>query len=227
MRNPTVNRSLKDTAMDHIDHALGRPFDPLGETYRNRYIVDTSSATAAEFRASPHWEEVGDAYPVDGHAYFRVTQTGREALLEHLKANARNSKLFSVTFDGAECSPVVAETRGKAVYAAFLNIRDGYDITFSEFCRRVSVQLVGSYRSPNVTKADVIETITAHPDWTGSEIAAHLSCHSAYVRSTARRNGLTLPKRGARKPSPEILRERAAELMRQAEELERAEAAHG
>ncbi|MCE8421278.1 hypothetical protein LZ190_21915, partial [Rhodovulum sulfidophilum] len=206
--------------MDRIDHALGRPFDPLGETCRNRYVVNSNSETAAELFNSLHWKYQGGA-GASGLVCFQVTQTGREALLEHLRANARNSQLFSVTFDGAECSPVVAETRGKAVYAAFLNIRDGCDITFSEFCRRASVQLVGSYRSPNVTKADVIDTITAHPDWTGPEIAAHLSCHSAYVRKVARAAGLTLPKRGARKPSAEILRERAAELMRQAEELER------
>lgn len=28
-----VNRYLKDKAMDHIDHALGRPVDPMDETY--------------------------------------------------------------------------------------------------------------------------------------------------------------------------------------------------
>lgn len=39
MKNPTVNRYLKDKAMDHIDHALGRPVDPLRESYRNHFYL--------------------------------------------------------------------------------------------------------------------------------------------------------------------------------------------
>lgn len=37
--NLRVDRYLENQAMDHIDHALGRPLDPLGETYRNFYAT--------------------------------------------------------------------------------------------------------------------------------------------------------------------------------------------
>lgn len=41
-----VNRSLADPQMDDIDHALGRPRDPLGETYRNHYVAPADSEAA-------------------------------------------------------------------------------------------------------------------------------------------------------------------------------------
>ncbi|WP_319533384.1 hypothetical protein [uncultured Cohaesibacter sp.] len=39
MINHSVNRSLDDKAMDAIDHALGRPVDPMSESYRNYYCA--------------------------------------------------------------------------------------------------------------------------------------------------------------------------------------------
>lgn len=53
------------------------------------------------------------------------------------------------------------------------------------------------------TKHDVIAAHHDHPEWNSTDIAGHLGCCSAYVRATARRNGLTLPKRsaGGRAPS--------------------------
>lgn len=47
---------------------------------------------------------------------------------------------------------------------------------------------------PNVTKSMVIAQHLAHPDWGATRIAHHLGCNDAYVRATAARNGLVLPK---------------------------------
>jgi hypothetical protein len=44
------------------------------------------------------------------------------------------------------------------------------------------------------TKHDVIRLHQLRPEWSAPEIAAEIGCHSAYVRSTAQRNGLVLPK---------------------------------
>lgn len=44
------------------------------------------------------------------------------------------------------------------------------------------------------TKDDVVRLHREHPDWCAAEIAAALGCESAYVRATARRNNLDLPK---------------------------------
>lgn len=138
MDNPKMDRYLKDKAMDHIDHALGRPFDPTGETYRNYFAIDTGSDLAAQFRASPNWRE-GRA--CDDMAYFFVTDEGRAALAAHLKEIGDKNRMFAVTFDGEACSPVIAESHGKARYQAFLNISDCWDISFREFCKQVSVRL--------------------------------------------------------------------------------------
>jgi hypothetical protein len=43
------------------------------------------------------------------------------------------------------------------------------------------------------TKHDVIRLHQLRPEWSAPEIAAEIGCHSAYVRSTAQRNGLVLP----------------------------------
>lgn len=42
------------------------------------------------------------------------------------------------------------------------------------------------------TKHEVIAVHTAHPDWNSVQIASKLNCCDAYVRSTFRRNGMTL-----------------------------------
>ena len=46
----TVNRYLADPAMDDVDHALGRPLDPMRESYRNRYAVDAGDAAGRGIR---------------------------------------------------------------------------------------------------------------------------------------------------------------------------------
>jgi len=55
------------------------------------------------------------------------------------------------------------------------------------------------------TKRQVIDTHLKHHDWGPSEIADHLHCCSGYVRATAQRCNLKLP-RSANKPrNPENL----------------------
>ena len=78
-----VNRSLADPDMDDIDHALGRPRDPLGETYRNHYVAPADSEVAEHMRWSFYWSE---GKPMNGgrDVLFTVTQMGREALAKHL-----------------------------------------------------------------------------------------------------------------------------------------------
>lgn len=44
------------------------------------------------------------------------------------------------------------------------------------------------------TKREVLDLHAAHPDWNSVQIADVLGCMPEYVRSTFRRNGLTLPK---------------------------------
>lgn len=125
--NPKVNRHLEDKAMDHIDHALGRPVWPLRESYRNNFAIDDESDLAKVFDASPHWEKRG----VNGAmAFFSVTQAGREALADHLKQQAKPARAFVVTFDG-HSTIIPAKSPGAARYAYFLKISDVLpDLTF-------------------------------------------------------------------------------------------------
>ncbi|MCB4863193.1 hypothetical protein K7W03_26835 [Sphingobium sp. PNB] len=74
-----VNRYLKDKAMDHIDHALGRPVDPRSETYRNYFYVIGDTDLRRDMTASPYWR--GDGKGGEGE-YFVVTDEGRAALAD-------------------------------------------------------------------------------------------------------------------------------------------------
>lgn len=135
MNNPSVNRYLENKAMDHIDHALGRPVDPMGETYRDHFV--TSGAQADKFAASPHWEEFRRCGEM---RFFGVTDEGRKALAEHLKAIGDKTRKYAVTFDGFT-SFVAAESAAKARYSNWLNISDvAPDLTFTQFCRRATVR---------------------------------------------------------------------------------------
>jgi hypothetical protein len=78
-----VNRSLADPRMDDIDHALGRPRDPLGDTYRNHYVACADTPEAEHMRWSFHWSE-GKPMNDGRDVLFTVTQMGREALAKHL-----------------------------------------------------------------------------------------------------------------------------------------------
>jgi hypothetical protein len=127
---PTVNRYLKDKAMDHIDHALGRPLDPMGQTYRNYFVVQTETDLAHQFRENPHWHEGGK----DGTmSYFTVTQEGRAALHDHLKIIGDPNRGFAVTFRG-QTFTVVARSKSAARYDAYLRVSDcDHGLTFGAF----------------------------------------------------------------------------------------------
>lgn len=125
-----VNRYLKDKAFDHIDHALGRPVDPMCETYRNHYAVDADSAEGVEMAASPYWQDHGLAGRL---RMLSVTTEGRKALASHLREIGDRNRLYTVSFDGFEL-PVVATTRAKARYKKWLEINDCYpDLSFRKF----------------------------------------------------------------------------------------------
>lgn len=138
-----VNRYLKDKHFDHIDHALGRPVDPMGETYREYFAANTRSKTAREMASSPHWNYFGSAGDM---SFFEVTTAGREALRDHLKAIGDRHRAFSIAWGGMT-STVIAETRSKARYLAFLRISDVYpELTFREFqsAARVHIERQGA-----------------------------------------------------------------------------------
>jgi hypothetical protein len=129
-----VDRYLADKAMDRIDHALGRPLDPLSETYRNHYATD--GALADEMAASPFWEE-GTRRP--GIRFFHVNRAGCEALAKHLKEIGDQHRAFVVTYAGYS-NTVIATTREKAKYRRYLEISDVLpDLTFFQFCRGASI----------------------------------------------------------------------------------------
>lgn len=136
----TVNRELDDKAMNKIDHALGRPLDPMVETHRNHYAIHAESDQAVEFRASPYWKCPGEFC---GMVYFQVTIDGRRALAAHLKQIGSPHKAFTVRYgeDKEYEDRVVAKTPGEAKYRKFLSCRDGWsELTFKEFCKTASVR---------------------------------------------------------------------------------------
>jgi hypothetical protein len=139
--NPTVNRYIKDKAMDHVDHALGRPLFPLQESYRNRFATNVGGQQAKEFDASPHWELFAIR---GGMAFYGVTTPGREALAAHLAELPDRHLPFEVSFEGYS-RIVPAHTRGSAKYNWYLEISDSWsELTFGEFCKRASVRKVAA-----------------------------------------------------------------------------------
>ncbi|ATN32862.1 hypothetical protein ACO34A_03475 [Rhizobium sp. ACO-34A] len=137
MNNPSVNRYFTDKAMDCMDHALGRPADPLLPTYRNHYAIDASCTQAAAFAASPHWQKMGER---DGMAFFSVSQVGKEALSQFLLALERPWKRFEIWFEGYP-SVIAAQSRAKARYDAFLRVSDfRCDLTFRDFIKTSAVR---------------------------------------------------------------------------------------
>ena len=134
----SVNRYLKDKAMDHIDHALGRPVDPMGETYRNYFCTDIRNPEADRMAASPCWH-MGRKLE-GGMVYFHVTKHGRKALSDHLKSIGDKHRLFIVSYAGSDM-PVAAESHGKARYKKWLDVSDASDISFKEFQVAARVRL--------------------------------------------------------------------------------------
>lgn len=134
--NPSVNRYLEDKAMDHIDHALGRPFDPMVESYRSHFVC--GGALADQMAASPHWSEA-NTLP-GGLRAFLVTPAGREALAAHLKSLPNPLRKYEVTFEGHRWS-CVALSVGKAKYQQWLQVCDCVpDLSFFDFCRAAKVR---------------------------------------------------------------------------------------
>lgn len=135
-----VNRRLDREDMDHIDHALGRPVDPLGETYRNNYAIYADTPDEKHFRNSPYWTlaaERGDM------RFYRVNDAGRAALAEHLREAGEVYKLYSITFAG-HTSTISAKSPGKAKSEYWRQISDCFpDMTFFDFLRAASVRVAG------------------------------------------------------------------------------------
>ena len=131
--NLRVDRYLENQAMDHIDHALGRPLDPLGETYRNNFITDGD-----EFEGDPNWRLTGEWS--NGTRFYAVTDEGRKALASHLKAIGSKERAFLVTveIDGViDERTIVAKSHSKARYSRYLDLVDVFpDLSFGTFCRR-------------------------------------------------------------------------------------------
>lgn len=134
--NPRVNRYLDDKAFDHMDHALGRYLDPMGETHRNYFAIDAGSDLALQFDASPWWDKSGQR---DDMAYYHVTDAGKAALKSHLAEHAP-IKAFVVSFNGYS-DTVTAATGSKAKYDYWLGVSDVYcDLTFIEFAQTARVR---------------------------------------------------------------------------------------
>lgn len=136
----TVNRYLKDKAFDRIDHALGRPVDPLAETYRDYFAAGKDSEVAEGMRRSDFWKE---GKTTDSLTYFFVTHAGRVALRDHLKAIGDPHRMFEVEWEG-HTHKLVAKSRGNAKYQAYLCASDAFcDLTFREFVRTARVYALG------------------------------------------------------------------------------------
>ena len=133
-----INRKLPDRMMDHIDHALGRPGNPLGETYRDYFAVGIDTDLDREMAASPFWRQHKSAADDQLRAY-RVTFEGRCALAQYLRKRNLQPKAFTVTFDGFS-STVWAMTRSKARYDKWLEVADCCpDLRFGDFVKRARV----------------------------------------------------------------------------------------
>jgi hypothetical protein len=133
-----VNRYLEDKAMDHIDHALGRPVDPRAETHRNYFYVIGETDLRREMASSPHWQSDGKTREGE---YFSVTAEGRAALAAHLKAVGDKHRRWVVSYAGYQME-VVAISRAKARYSKWLDISDVDDsLSFGEFQRNSKVRL--------------------------------------------------------------------------------------
>ena len=140
-----VNRYLKNQEMDHIDHALGRPVDPLNKShsYRDHFAL-CDLDEIAEFRKSPYWDEGKSGH---GTTFFHVSDEGRAALAAHLKDIGDPNRLYAVTYapdwsEKPEANLIAAKSRGAAKYAHWIDLSDCLcDLTFKDYCKDVSVRL--------------------------------------------------------------------------------------
>jgi hypothetical protein len=129
--NSNVNRRIEDPDMRQIYHALGRPLDPMQETYRDYFAECAGTIREGQMRASPHWDggtTRGDL------TYFHVTASGRAALAAYLKETGDRWRRYVIRWNGFDLD-ICERTRAKAMYAAFLRVSDSYDVTFGAFVR--------------------------------------------------------------------------------------------
>ncbi|WP_176083150.1 hypothetical protein [Martelella sp. HB161492] len=134
----TVNRHLSDPHFNRIDHALGRPVDPLAETYRSHYAIQEVDQRFTELASSPHWER---GQTVNGLTFFYVTESGRKALAEHLLSIKDRNRLFVVTWRGMPAEYATTTGR-KAKAAAWRDARDAFpSLKFGEFVREATVEV--------------------------------------------------------------------------------------
>jgi hypothetical protein len=131
-----VNRYLANKDMDRIDHALGRPVDPMAETHRNHYAIDLDHDLATRMAADPCWH-MGQVS--GGMAFFHVTTHGRRTLKTHLRDIGDAYRLYDVSFDNYPLPSIAATSHAKARYAAYLDA--DLDMPFGEFCKRSRVTL--------------------------------------------------------------------------------------
>lgn len=142
-----VNRCLRDKAMDHIDHALGRPLDPMQETYRNHFATTRDSDEAKAFRTSPHWSEASSGDAFAKMSFFYVTDEGRKALRDHLVSIGDQHRAFNIEFMG-HTTAVAGTSRGNARWRYFLDLSDSWsELSFAKFCKGSRVTLA-SNREP-------------------------------------------------------------------------------
>jgi len=140
----TADRYLKDKSFDRIDHALGRPVDPMAETYRDYFAVNAGSSMVAAFDASPHWRRGDDG---GGVVFFHVTDEGRKALAVHLKTVGDPWRAYEVTFKGFT-DLVTGKSHGDAKYSHFLDVSDcDPDLTFGEYLKGARVRLASPERA--------------------------------------------------------------------------------
>ena len=135
-QNPSVNRSLANKILDHVDHALGRPTFPMKETYRNHYAISFNSPYRWFFACSEFWQFDGLS---DNMAFYSVTNAGRRALHDHIQQLGIH-KPYIVEYRGYS-KVVPAKSAGAARYSCFLDVSDcDDDLTFGEFQRDAKVR---------------------------------------------------------------------------------------
>lgn len=139
MTNLRVNRSLKDESFRLIDHALGQPLDPMGETFRNYFCCSVGGKHVADFDSSPFWEK---GHEDTKSVYFHVSDEGRKALSDHLKSIKSPHRAYRVLCAGWD-QVLVSTSHAKACYSVFLDMSEGDDdLTFRKFLDlRPSVRL--------------------------------------------------------------------------------------
>lgn len=131
-----VNRYIKgNPALDDVDHALGRPYDPFN-TYRNHYATD-DPYKISEFQQSPWWNVTRKK---TGFTYCHVSDEGRKALAAELADVEKYGRLYEVLskrYDGR--SLIFAKSRSQAKYRAW--IEADLEWTFMEYCAEIRARL--------------------------------------------------------------------------------------